>query len=484
MLSRRDVLRGAASAAVIGFSASARAWVGVGGKAANLRRVPSLDGELLTDPASLSAAATDAGSSLELTPLAVLRPGSVQDIQKMVRFCRQQGISVSARGQGHTTNGQGLNEGGLVIDMGSLSTVHEIGPDYAVVDAGIKWNTLVTETVAQGLTPPVLTGYLGLSVGGTLSVGGISAANRRGAQVDNVRSLEIVNGKGQLLRCSPHENSDLFEAALGGLGQCGIITRATLDLIPAPAFMRVYTIDYADSAAFFADLRKLLRRGEVEDAYNFGIPDGNGGLLYQLTLGKQWSDTPPNDAHLLRGLSVPPSTAQVQDVPFLNYALRVDVAIDFFKSIGLWDGVMHPWFDVFLPDRTVEPYVSDVVANLTPEDLGPTGFLLLFAQRRVKNGKSMLQLPECDEWVFLFDILTAAPTPGYDAEFDARMRDRNRSLFDRARDLGGVRYPIGTLDFDRNDWRRHYGFAEWARLNSLKRRHDPDMILTPGPGIF
>ncbi len=484
MLSRRDVLRGAAAVAVVGFSTSARAWVGAGATAANLHHVPPLDGQLLTDPASLAAASTDAGYLVELTPLAVLRPGSVRDIQRMIRFCRGKGIAVSARGQGHTTDGQGLNAGGLVIDMSSLATIHEITQDHAVVDAGVKWNTLVTQTVAQGLTPPVLTGYLGLSVGGTLSVGGISAANRQGAQVDRVRELEVVNGRGDRLRCSRTENSDLFEAALGGLGQCGIITKAKIDLIPAHAFMRVYTIDYADSSAFFADLRKLLNRGELDDTYNFGIPDGNGGFLYQLTLGKLWDSTPPNDAHLLRGLSVPPSAAQVQDVPFLNYALRVDVAIEFFRSIGLWDGVMHPWFDVFLPDDSVESYVSDVTANLTPEDVGPTGFLLLFPQRRTKKSKSMLQLPECEEWVYLFDILTAAPAPGYDAEFDARMRDRNRSLFERARDVGGVRYPIGTLTFDRNDWRRHYGQPEWAHFNSLKRRHDPDTILTPGPGIF
>lgn len=482
MLSRREVLQGVVATAVVGFSTSARAW---GGRCqGRLDRVPELDGELMTDPGSVAAASVDAGGLPPLAPLAVLKPRSVQDIQKMVRFCRERGISVSARGQGHTTNGQGLNEGGLVIDMGTLARIHEIGADYVWVDAGVKWNTLVTATVARGLRPPVLTGFLGLSVGGTLSVGGVSSSNRQGVQVDHVRALEVVNGKGELLRCSPHENSDLFEAALGGLGQCGIIVKAKLDLVRAPGFVRVYTIDYSDSGAFFRDLRRLLERGELDDAYNFGIPDGSGGLLYQLTLGKFYeAGTPPNDAKLLRGLSVPPSAAVTQDVPFLPYALRVDVVIDFFRSLGLWDGVMHPWFDVFLPDRTVESYVSRVTASLTPEDVGPTGFLLLFPHRRTKKTRTMLQLPECDEWVYLFDILTAAPAPGYDAEFDARMRDRNRTLFEEARAVGGIRYPIGTLDFDRNDWRRHYG-SDWGRLNAAKGRHDPSRILTPGPGIF
>ena len=377
-----------------------------------------------------------------------------------------------------------MNQGGLVIDMSSLSTIRHIGSNHAEVDAGVKWNTLTAATVAKGLTPPVLTGYLGLSIGGTLAVGGISSTNRKGAQVDNVREIDVVDGKGNLVTCSNKKNRDLFEAVLGGLGQYGIVTRAVLELERAPQMVRVYTINYASSAKFFSDMRKLLSRGEVEDIYNFGIPDGNGGWLYQLTIGKYFNpSSPPNNAHLLRGLSVPPSAAEVQDVPFLNYALRVDVAVDYFRAIGLWDGVMHPWFDVFLPDRTVERYVSQVTANLTPEDVGPTGFLLLFPQRRSKMTRPSLRLPECDEWVYLFDILTAAPTPGFDAAFDARMRSRNRTLFERARNAGGTRYPIGTLDFDQSDWRRHYG-SHWNHLRDQKRRHDPDNILTPGPGIF
>lgn len=41
-------------------------------------------------------------------------------------------------------------------------------------------------------------------------------------------------GKGEVLNCSPELNSDLFYAALGGLGQFGIITGVTIPLEPAP----------------------------------------------------------------------------------------------------------------------------------------------------------------------------------------------------------------------------------------------------------
>lgn len=286
------------------------------------------------------------------------------------------------------------------------------------------------------------------------------------------------------MTCSPSEHSDLFDAVLGGLGQYGIVTRAKLDLTPAAALTRTYTIDYTDSAMFFADLRELLRRGELDEVYNFGLPSPAGGFIYQLTTAKHYDPkTPPNDAFLFRGLAAPSSAVVALDSTYLEFVLRVDVVIDFFRQIGLWDGVQHPWFDAFLSDRTVEPYVSDVTASLTPEDVGPTGFLLLFPKQRSLLTRPMLRVPDADKWVFLYDILTAAAAPGEDPSFVDQMLIRNRALLDRAIALGGTRYPIGSVVFDRSDWKQHYG-KQWHTALRAKHRFDPRGIMTPGPGIF
>lgn len=483
MVSRRNLLKYSAGAAgVAAFNPVSRAWAHGGGN--GLAKLPKLDGDVVMDSASLAAASQDAGHVLPRTPWAVLRPGSVKDVQKMVDFCKKHRIFVSARGQGHTTDGQALNAGGLVIETKFLGTVHSIAGGFADVDAGVKWSDLIPQTLAVGFRPPVLTGYVGLSVGGTLSVGGISSSFSAGPQVDTVEELHVVNGRGDLIRCNRTHHAPLFHAVLGGLGQCGIIVRAKLRLVPAQELTRVYTLNYADPAAFFADLRVLLQREELDDAFNFGLPDGAGGWVYQLTLAKYFTPgTPPNDAHLLRGLSGAGTDLVAQDIPFVHYAFRVDVVIEFFRSLGLWEGVMHPWFDVFLPDETVEEYVTSVTASLTPDDVGPTGFLLMFPQKRSTFGTGVLQVPNNTEWVYLYDILTAAPMPGFDPAYDAQMRARNRALFDQAEAVGGKRYPIGTMEFDRSDWKRHFGHA-YNYLRVLKHFHDPEGILTPGPEIF
>lgn len=482
MIARREFLAGLGATAVLGYNPVARAWV-TGGASAHLRHVPHLDGELLMDPTSLAAAAKDVGNIISETPRAVLRPGSVRDIQKMVRFCRRYRISVAARGQGHTTYGQAQVDSGLVVDMGTLNTIHSIDDSSADVDAGATWRSLVETAVPMGLTAPVLTGYINLSIGGTLSVGGISTTHSRGAQVDNVRALQVVTGRGDVTWCSPRHHRGLFEAALGGLGQCGIITRAIVDLIPATS-VRLFLLPYTDNATFFADFRTLLDRGEFEDLSNIWTPNASGGFDYQLNAAKFFDPAdPPDDAHLLRDLNYDAAGLQVSDPPYLEYALRVDALVDFLRSIGLFDDVIHPWFDVFLPDSEVEEYLSRVVPTLTPEDVGPTGLMLLFAQRTSKLTRPFLRIPKEDRWSFLFDILTAAPAPGPNPDFTRRMLDRNRRLFEEARQVGGTRYPIGALEFSKQDWFFQYGL-EYFRFAALKKHYDPQSILTPGAGIF
>jgi FAD/FMN-containing dehydrogenase len=63
------------------------------------------------------------------------------------------------------------------------------------------------------------------------------------------------------------------------------------------------------------------------------------------------------------------------------------------------------------------------------------------------------------------------------------MRERNRRLYEKARDVGGCLYPVGTLPLDRAGWVAHYADA-WTRFRQAKTTYDPAGILTPGPRIF
>jgi cytokinin dehydrogenase len=490
-MNRRQMLKGiAGSALVVGFDPLTRAWVRAAeasacAPSAPFAHTPPLDGALYSDLATREADSTDQGNIVRRLPCAVLRPGSVRDIEKMIGFCREHGIKAATRGQHHSTHGQGLTCG-LIIETGALNRIHSIGPDGADVDAGVTWKELLLAAFERGLKPRGVTGYTALSLGGTLSVGGCPMTNREGALVDHVRGLTVVTGRGDAVRCSEGERRELFEAVLAGLGQCGVITRVTVDLVPAKPLARTYLLHYADVATFFGDFRALLDRGEFDEVYNVCVPPGSVPFVYQLNATVFFDPAdPPDDAHLLSGLSVPPGAAVVHDRSYPDYALAVDELFGFLKAAVSWDSLLKPWFDVWLPDSAVEQYVSDAVAGLTQRDIGAGGFVLLFAQRRSMMTRPFFRVPpaEGEGWVWLFDITTTSNAPGADPVFVDEMLARNRRLFERAREVGGTRYPIGAQVFSREDWVRQYGDS-WPEFARRKKKYDPDSILTPGPGIF
>ncbi|MCP2303970.1 FAD-binding protein [Actinokineospora globicatena] len=483
MLGRRGFLGTAASAVVVGFDPSRRAWA-TGEPAGVLDRVPPLDGELVVDDAAREAVATDLGNIVRHKPHAVLRPGSAKDIATMVRFCRERKLSVSTRGQGHTTHGQGLSAG-LLIENKHLNTVHSLTPRTAVVDSGLKWMDLTKAAFAHKTTPPTLTAYTGLSIGGTLSVGGIGGlvgGLNSGLQVDHVRELEVVTGTGDIERCSRTHQRDLFDAVLGGLGQCGVITKATLDLVPAKENARTYALEYGDTAAFCRDLRTLIDRPGVDHVYAELFPPGTNAT-YKLYATAFFDGAQPDNAAITQGLSAAP---QITDAGYLDYVFTIDNAIDELRETIGWDRFIKPWYDIWLPGSTIENYLAEVVPTLTKRDIGPYGASLIYPQRRALTTRPFPRLPKPDgtRWAFVLDINTVAEQAGPDPAFVEEMLARNARLFARARDAhGATLYPIGSVPFTAQDWRTQYG-DRWQAFHAAKRRYDPSGILTPGPAIF
>ncbi|HZE31175.1 MAG TPA: FAD-binding protein [Actinoallomurus sp.] len=440
---------------------------------------PRLDGRVRLDEPALAGAADDFGHLVRHRPLAVLEPGSVDDIAVMVRYCRAHRVPVAARGQGHATGGQAQVAGGLVVDMGTLRGI-DVRDGHAVVQAGALWSDLLRAALPVGLTPPVLTDYLELSVGGTLAAGGLGGAGHRyGAQVDNVTELEVVTGTGERTVCSPARHADLFHAVLAGLGQCAIITRATVRLLPAPTSARRYQLFYPSLTALTADQRRVVReeRFDYAEGQVQAAPDGSGHWLYLLE-AVAFDGAPADDAGLLGDLSYTRGGEQVEDLPYFDFLNRLAAPVELLRSIGEW-ARPHPWLNVFLPGTGTDSFVASVIEDLTPADIGLSGVILLYPLPRRRLRAPLLRVPD-EELVFLLTLLRTS-SPG--ATDPAVMVEANRALYQRVQASGGTQYPVGTIPMTHADWRRHFG-PWWPCLAAAKRRYDPDGILAPGQGVF
>ena len=484
-VSRRRLIQGAAAtaaaAAVVAFDPTARSWATKADR--HTVPVPPLDGSLTMDPAARQEAADDYGHIVHRLPVAVLRPGSVDDIVAMVRYARALRLKIAMRGQGHVCYGQAQVDAGIVIDSRSLNAVHAIRPDRAVVGPGVTWAELLHATAPQGLTPPVLTDYLGLSVGGTLSSGGIGGATLHyGVQVDTVLELQVVTGRGHLVSCSRTRNHQLFNVVLAGLGQYGIIVRATVALVPAPASALVFNLFYDDLDGYLADQLTLLRDGRF--SYLEGQvqprPDGTAGWRYMIEAVSYHSPPDvPDQAALLAGLSDHRPSAVVRPDTYLGWAFRLDPAVEFLKAIGDWYRP-HPLLDLFVPASQAGTVVADALATLTPLDIG-IGPILLYPASTGLFTRPLFRVPDEPE-VFLLSLLRT--TANGDPALLARQLASNRARYDANVAAGGTWYPIGAIaDYGPADWGRHYG-PLWSRVVRAKRHYDPDGVLTPGQRMF
>ena len=442
---------------------------------------PPPGGDISWDPRARAAAAGDFGRMIQKQPRGVFKPASGADIAHLLRWAKDHGLKVAARGQGHSIYGRALAEDGVVIDMGAIGKIHQVQTDRIVVDAGATWKAVLDATLAQGLTPPVLTNYLGLSVGGTLAVGGIGPmSSRHGMQTDNVTELDVVTGDGRELTCSATANADLFDAVRGGLGQCGVVTRATLSLARAPERVRRYQLFYRDLASLTADQRRALHEQRFDQLQGAILPGGGGGWQYQLE-GAVFcrGEAAPDDNAVLAALSDDRKLAIITDLSYRDDALAFARFEQLLRSKGQWTNP-QPWLLTFLRGSNAEQIAREVIDGMSAADIGPFGRMTYYPLRANAFRTPLVRLPD-EEIVFPFNLIRIPISN--DPRAAGALVAQNRALFDRIRKAGGVLYPVSAFSMSPTDWQDHFG-PRWPQLRKTKRRYDPGSLLTPGYNVF
>jgi cytokinin dehydrogenase len=494
-LSRRNILKGGAAGAaatIVGWSVANSAFVTAAQASPGpYNSLPPLDGVLETAGTSLDRFGKDFGVLVTGTPHAVLRPGSVQDIAKMIGYARRNGLKIAMNGQSgnepayyesHSSYGQALVPGGISIDSRKFNKIHYIARGRAWVDTGVTIAELTDAALAQGLTTIGITDYLHLSIGGVISVGGIGGqVQKHGLFCDTVEAIEIVTGTGEVVMASPSNKPELFQAAVGGAGQFGIITKALIRLAPAPTQALVMNLFYEDMATFVADQEKIMVENRVTHQEGEIVRKADdSGWRYKVEAVVYYTTTAPDQARILSGLRDTRADIQIAEMPYRDWLFRIDPLEAYLKEAGFWHQP-KPWLSLVLPSSTVQRFIPSVIADLQPTDLG-IGFSGLYPFLRSKLTHPFFMLPETrDEKLWLFDLLRF-PFP--DDPNLQRMLDQNRALYDLSKPLGAKRYTVGAIPgMTPGEWRGHFG-SQYSRLLDAKRRYDPDSVLTPGQHFF
>ncbi len=237
--------------------------------------------QIITDAAG-EALYTDVFRQLEV-PLAVVRPQTVAQLQKVVAMTATEGIVLSLRGGGasYTDGYLPASQGQILLDLGMMNQITEVNEQdaYVTVEAGVTWSALKEALDSRGLRTPFWGPFSGLraTVGGSISQHTIShGSGAHGISAQSVLSMDVVMADGSLLRTgsasvggSPflrHFGPDLTGLFTGDCGALGIKARITLPLLRQRAAHRNLSFAFNTFGAMHESMRCIAREG-LEDTH-------------------------------------------------------------------------------------------------------------------------------------------------------------------------------------------------------------------------
>jgi glycolate oxidase len=208
-------------------------------------------------PAALVPYRTDATFGFSGVPWAVVRPGRVEEVSRILAWANERAVPVVPRGAGTSLAAGAVPiRGGVVLALTRMNRIVSIDPIdlTAVVQPGVTTRDLARAAGRHGLHYPPDPGSQSVStLGGNVATnaGGLHGLKygNTGGYVLGVQAVladgEVIRAGGRLLK--DVAGYDLVRLLTGSEGTLAVLTELTLALRPAPAASTT-------GLAYFADL--------------------------------------------------------------------------------------------------------------------------------------------------------------------------------------------------------------------------------------
>lgn len=209
-------------------------------------------------------------------PEAVAFPKSTESVSKILAHASKHRIPVTPRGAGHGYVGGCVPlKGGIALSMRNLDRVLEINRDdfVAVVQPAVITAKLQEAVERKGLYyPPDPASRAECSIGGNIATNaGGPRCLKYGVTRDYVLGLEVVLADGTVTRLGSrtHKNKtgfDLHRLFVGSEGMLGVVTEATLKLVPLPPFRACLGVGFSAMPTAIRALRAIFAAGFLPSA--------------------------------------------------------------------------------------------------------------------------------------------------------------------------------------------------------------------------
>src|SRR5712691_8299851 len=256
--------------------------------------------ETIREPEQLRTYECDGLTGRRVVPSLVALPGSVEEVQAVVRLCNEERIPFVARGAGTGLSGGALPVAeGIVLSLARLTGILEIDIERAqvVVEPGVA-NLDVTRAVAAAgfYYAPDPSSQQVCTIGGNVAENsGGAHCLKYGFTVNHVLAAQIVLPDGELVELSVwDEGPDLLGTFVGSEGTLGIATQLTLRVLRAPEAVRTLLAGFGHTDEAGGAVSDVIAQGilpaaiemmdavtieAAEAAVSANYPDGCGAVL-------------------------------------------------------------------------------------------------------------------------------------------------------------------------------------------------------------
>ena len=449
--------------------------------------------QVLTAPADVAPFLTDWRGRYQGRALAVVRPGSTDQVAAVVRVCAEDRVAIVPQG-GNTGQCGGATPDAtgdaVVLSLNRMNHIRAVDPDNATLtaEAGVPLVAVQQAAADAGLQFP-----LSLAAEGSCTIGGNLSTNAGGTAVlrfGNTRELvlgiEVVLADGRVwngLRALRKDNTgyDLKQLFIGAEGTLGIVTAAVVKLFPAPRTRVTALAAVADVAAAVRLLSALrqalgdrLTGFELMSAYAISLSRKHQPELPDPLPGYPWYALVQADDTATRS----PLETQVELA--LSSALEADIALDATlaqsgeQASALWalreniaeaqrregPNIKH---DISIPVSAIPRFLDEAAVALTAAF--PNLRFVTFGH--LGDGNLHYNL--------------AAPSGQEAAAFMANTASANRIVHDLvAAHAGSISAEHGIGQQKRGELLRYKSAVELDLMRMVKTALDPEGILNPG----
>ena len=236
------------------------------------------DEAVISDPNETRAYECDALTAYRCQPLAVVLPGTTEEVAECLKICHEEGVPVVPRGAGTSLAGGSLpTADSIIIGVSRMNAVLETDYDnrFIKVQTG-RTNLSVTGAVEENefFYAPDPSSQLACAIAGNIAMNsGGAHCLKYGVTTNNLMGVKMVTMEGEIVDIGgAHLDAGVYDVLgviCGSEGQLGIVTEATLRILRKPEGARPVLLGFDRAEVAGACVADIIKAGVLPVAIEF-----------------------------------------------------------------------------------------------------------------------------------------------------------------------------------------------------------------------